>query len=127
MPDNFCSVNFVNDYVTISPSNSITSNNYVTYIRRDDAPTITGSKTFTTTVAPEIWESPNNPYFDYVSEIKNLTKNINVVYNQVYINNEFASYRKLAELIQKFVDIHNRYKNMKIHNEPEMKGDEFDE
>ena len=126
MPNISSNVSFVN----VRTADTVSTNSdcsYVTYIT-DPRPVISAS-TFTTktTYAPEIWESPDNPYFDYVTELKNLTKNVKVKDNQVFIDGDFASYRKLAQLVQGYVNIYNRYKNLKSYEEPNMKGDEFNE
>jgi hypothetical protein len=128
MPNNLNNINFVsesnNNYVTIRSNNGNTQLYYIT-----DSTPIVGCKTFTTktSYAPEIWETPDNPYFEYVSELKNLTKNLKIKNNQVFVDDEYASYRKLAEVIQCFINAYNRYKKIKVCNEPETKGDEFNE
>lgn len=139
MPNNLNNINFItsrdsNNYVNLSSTDSITSStngNDCTYVRyvSDPRQTIVGTKTFTTKMsyAPEIWETSDNPYFEYVSELKNLTKNLKIKNNQVFIDDEYASYRKLAEVIQCFINAYNRYKKIKVRNEPETKGDEFNE
>ena len=90
---------------------------------------ICSARTFNSKVeyAPEIWETPNNPYYDYVSDLNNILKNVKIQDSGVYVNDEFASYRVLSQVMNKICDVYNRYKNIKTYKEPSSKGDEYNE
>lgn len=90
---------------------------------------ICDARTFNSKVeyAPEIWETSNNPYYDYVSDLNNILKNVKIQDSGVYVNDEFASYRVLSQVMNKICDVYNRYKNIKTYKEPSSKGDEYNE
>lgn len=73
------------------------------------------------------WQTIENPYYDYVSELSSILKDVKIKDSGVYINDEYASYRVLTQTMNKICNIYNRYNNIKTRKEPSSKGDEYNE
>ena len=75
------------------------------------------------------WQSLENPYYDYVSDLNNILKDINIKDGLVYVNSEkeFASYKKLIKIVGKILDLYNRSKSLETHREPRTCGEEYND
>ena len=111
----------------ISSSNDYSTINYVTI---NDAPTITGSRTFATSTS---WNNKcdvewvSSAYYDYVSDMNSLLTGVKNVNGNLYIGEEYLGYKKLANIVKGMLNIAERYKHLKKYEEPETTGEEYDE
>lgn len=134
MPNNYCNIEWVNDAITthngyttvnhsIEPisSSNWSSLNYVTV--SDSNNTIVGTRTFNT----NIWKSPDNPYYDYVSDINSIIGNLKVVEGQLYDGENLIGYDELCDIVTKLSRIVHAHNDLETRSEPPLSGEEYNE